>query len=582
MRKLLEREKEVYKLLARIKSAHNCNELRVHFQRIHPRPRSRSPLPPSFCYSTTPITSSPLPFSSQSANFYPNHQQYYPASQDVRATLSPTPPIRVQSFVTSNFASTAADTVYSHVPRSPPTALVTSAYSNHTKPTSFKHSRSVTDQLPSQSVSHDFDPLSRQTIPAPVSAYLFTGTSHNVPGLSIKDGLLGRAVNDPIVHGQSLNVERSAVAALPTSRKYLEPVNDTNLQNQCALPAILSVIPDSRSFANVFAAIPVIADHSHNAQPLAYAPNALSLGDPHVLTQDIRASNTSMRASLVLTLAAPLRSPPAKAKPTSAFQPSFSAPSFLAPDSSPLMLQAPPFKVQLLPIASPGISEALPSTVPTIAAPQFTTPKLTVQKPASPSFTAMFSPSALPLSDPQTAVPMFQETLVAVPPPSASTTSNPHLPSSDGSSGDGSSNLSESIRYSTTCQPPGKPPGESEYYPSKEKHLQFCLHVNPCFSLYRGDPEVGISTPIRIIDQTPTRRRNRLKTGSYSLVTLPEAKRDESNDEQLDQLEETVEDSCPSVELKGPHHCPQFYIHTIVTVLSPIDHKRHQQFTYPE
>ena len=50
-------------------------------------------------------------------------------------------------------------------------------------------------------------------------------------------------------------------------RKYLEPVNNTNLQNQCALPAILSVIPDSRSSANVSAAISVIDDHLHNARP---------------------------------------------------------------------------------------------------------------------------------------------------------------------------------------------------------------------------------------------------------------------------------------------------------------------------
>ena len=212
MRELVERKTEAYELLASIKSAHNCNELQVHFQRIHPRPRSRSPLPPSFCYPATPLTSSPLHFSSQSGNFYPNHQQYYLALQDVRAILPPTPPIRVQSFVTSNFASTAADTVYSHVPRSPPAALVTSAYSNHTKPTSFKHSRSATDQLPSQSVSHNFDPLSRQNNPATVSAYLFTGTSLNEPGLLVKEGLLGRAINDPIVHGKSLNAERSAVA----------------------------------------------------------------------------------------------------------------------------------------------------------------------------------------------------------------------------------------------------------------------------------------------------------------------------------------------------------------------------------
>ena len=136
-------------------------------------------------YPDTPFTSaSLLPSSSRSANCYTNHQQYYITSQDIRTTVSSIPSTRVQSFVKSNFSSTAAETVYSHVPRSPsPTALVTLAYSNHTKPISFKHSRSATDQLPSQFVSHDFDPLFRQNISAPVSAYLSTGTSLNVPGL---------------------------------------------------------------------------------------------------------------------------------------------------------------------------------------------------------------------------------------------------------------------------------------------------------------------------------------------------------------------------------------------------------------
>ena len=170
MRDLLEREREEEEYLARIYSELRCDELQVHFQRIHPRRRSRSPLPPQFCYPATPITSSSLSYSSQSDNSYQNHQQYYPASQDVRATLLPTPPIRVQSFVKSNFSSTAADTVYSHVPRSPsPTVLVSSSYSNYTKPTSFKHSRYATDQPPSQSVTNDFDPLPRPNTPAPVS-----------------------------------------------------------------------------------------------------------------------------------------------------------------------------------------------------------------------------------------------------------------------------------------------------------------------------------------------------------------------------------------------------------------------------
>ncbi len=314
----------------------------------------------------------------------------------------------------------------SHVLNSPSTtALITTAYSNHTESTFFKRSGSAADQLLSKSVSHDFDSRLLQNILAPVSAYLSTGTSLNVPELSVEDGLLGLAINDPIVHGKSLNAKRSAVAALPTSRKYREPVNHIDLQNKCVLFAIPFVIPDSLSSAHVSAAIPVVAHHSHIALSLAHASNALSLGDPHVLPQDLEALNTSMRASSVMTLPAYSRSMPAQAKPTSASQPSFSAFSFLAPDFSPLTLQAHPFKVQLLSIALPCVFEALSSSVPTTSAPQFTSPQLTVQKPASPSFTAMLPPSAFSLSDQPTAVPMFQETPVAVPPPSALTPSNP-------------------------------------------------------------------------------------------------------------------------------------------------------------
>ena len=196
-----------------------------------------------------------------------------------------------------------------------------------------------------------------------------------MPRISVEDGFLGRAINDPIVHVKSLNAEQTAVAALPTSRKYLEPVNDTNLQNQCALIAITSVIPDFRSSANVSAASPVIADHSHNARPLAFVPNALSLGDPHVLSQDLGASNTAMRASSVLTLASPSRSPPAQAKPTSTFQPSVSAPPFLASDSSALTFQVSKFKEQqLLPTASPCVPEILSPSLPTTSASNFTPP----------------------------------------------------------------------------------------------------------------------------------------------------------------------------------------------------------------
>ncbi len=337
--------------------------------------------------------------------------------------------------------------MYSHVRRSPSTtALVTSAYSNHKEPTSFKHSRSAADLLLSQSVSHDFDPLPRQNILAPVSAYLSTGTSLNVPEPSVKDGLLKRAINDPIVHGKSLNAERSAVSALPTSRKYPEPVTDTNLQNQCALPAIPSVIPDSRSSANVSAAISVIDDHSHIARPIAFIPNALSLRDVHCCLKTLE----RQIPRCVLPLAGPSRSPPAQAKPTSASQPSLSASSFLAPDSSTLTNQVFQFKEQqLIPTASSYAPGKQSPSVKTTSSSHSTPPQLMVQKPASSSFTAflpaMLHPSALPLSDLQTSLPLIQVTPVAAPFPLESSPSNLQLPSSDDSSSGGSSNRSESI-----------------------------------------------------------------------------------------------------------------------------------------
>ena len=194
-----------------------------------------------------------------------------------------------------------------------------------------------------------------------------------------------------------------------------------------------------------------------------------------------------------------------------------------------------------------------------------------MQKPASPPFTAfhpaMLHPSALPHSDPQTSLPLIQATPVAAPSPLPSSSSNLQLPSSDDSRSGGSSNRSESIGNSTTCQPPDKPPGDSEYYQNKTKHLQFCDHESTYFSRYRKDPEVGTSNQIRIIDQTPTRRRNRLKTGFDSSVTLTEAKCDVSNDEQLEQFEESVDNSCPSVEFTGLATTSNLYV-SISTPLS--------------
>ena len=359
---------------------------------------------------------------------------------------------------------------------------------------------------------------------------------------------------------------------MPTSCKCLETDNDTNLQNQCALPAIPSFIPDSRSYDNVSAAISVIDDHSHNARPLAFAPNALSLGDPHVWPKDLGASNTSMRASSVLPLAAPSRSPPLQAKPKSESQPSVSAPPFLASDFSALTFQAFQFKEQqLLPTASLCVPGTLSPSLPSTSASHFTPPQLTVQTPALPSFSAFLSamlhPSALPLSDPHTSLPMFQATPVAECSPSASSRLNIQLLSSDDSSSGGFSNRSKSIGNSTTCQPPDKPSGDSEYYQNKEKHLQFCDHESTYFSRYRGDPEVATSNQIRIINKIPTRRRNRLKTGFDSSFTLTEAKRYVSNDKQLDQLEESVENSCPSVEVNGLAVTSNLYV-SISTPLS--------------
>ena len=263
-----------------------------------------------------------------------------------------------------------------------------------------------------------------------------------------------------------------------------------------------------------------------------------------------------MRATSVLLLAAPSRSPPAQVKSTSESQPSVSAPPFLASDALALTLQAAQFKdQQLLSIASPCVPGTISSSLPTNSASHFTPLQLTVQKPALPSFSAflpaMLHQSALPLLDPQTSLPLIQVSPVTAPAPLTSSSSNLQLPSSNDSSSGGLSNSSKSIGNSTTIQPPDKRTETSDYYQSKEKHLQFCDHESSNFSRYQGDPEVGNSHQIRIIDQTPTRRRKRLKTRFDTSVTLTEAKRDVSNDEQLDQLEESVDNSCPSVEFKG-------------------------------
>ena len=93
------------------------------------------------------------------------------------------------------------------------------------------------------------------------------------------------------------------------------------------LSPIYCVISDSLSSAHKSVAIPVVADHSQNTRPLAHATNALSVGDPHVLPQEVRSLNTSMRAFSVLSLAALSRSLPAQAKPTSTSQLSVTAPS---------------------------------------------------------------------------------------------------------------------------------------------------------------------------------------------------------------------------------------------------------------
>ena len=63
--------KKTYGFLASFKSANNCNELRVHFQKIHSRYRSRAQLSPSFCYPFTFIIPFFSPSSSLSTNFYP-------------------------------------------------------------------------------------------------------------------------------------------------------------------------------------------------------------------------------------------------------------------------------------------------------------------------------------------------------------------------------------------------------------------------------------------------------------------------------------------------------------------------------
>ena len=140
-----------------------------------------------------------------------------------------------------------------------------------------------------------------------MSGYLSTGTSLHVCELSNEDGLLKRAIDNPIVHGKSLYANQTPPAALPISREHHKPFINTALQNKCELPAIHFLISDCSSLAEVSAVIPAVFDHSYNVRTLAYAQNDWSLGEQYELPYIPETSNTSMRASLVVTLAAPSR-----------------------------------------------------------------------------------------------------------------------------------------------------------------------------------------------------------------------------------------------------------------------------------
>ena len=86
-------------------------------------------------------------------------------------------------------------------------------------------------------------------------------------------------------------------------------------------------------------------------------------------------------------------------------------------------------------------------------------------------------------------------------------------------------------------------------YLNYKKRLQFgiqvCLRCLHC----RTDPEVGSQRQLRFVDRSLKRKRNLLKVGYNFLATLPEAVCDDSDSEQLKEVDEG---RAPSVGPEGP------------------------------
>ena len=74
------------------------------------------------------------------------------------------------------------------------------------------------------------------------------------------------------------------------------------------------------------------------------------------------------------------------------------------------------------------------------------------------------------------------------------------------------------------------------YLKNNKKRLQSGIQVCPRCIQYRTDPEVGSQKQLRFVDRRLKRKRNRLKVSYNFLATLPEAVCDDSDSEQLKEV----------------------------------------------
>ena len=86
------------------------------------------------------------------------------------------------------------------------------------------------------------------------------------------------------------------------------------------------------------------------------------------------------------------------------------------------------------------------------------------------------------------------------------------------------------------------------YFKNNKKRLQFGIKECPRCLQYRTDPEVGSQKQLRFVDRSLKRKRNRLKVDYNFLATLPEAVCDDSDSEQL---KEVNKGQAPSVGPEG-------------------------------